>query len=176
VQFQRVAFVLAAAAACTGPSGPTVEGKTFDPCTPPTVVVGADATPAQASGVTAALALWRARGAPDLGTASGPQVPVQFQTASPLSHGYYDPDAGIIYINNDLVSPDTLAIVIAHELGHAFGLVHIPTDVRRSVMNPGNLEVVPDEEDERALAAVWGACSSSSRDGLAQPSGRYPNR
>ena len=48
--------------------------------------------------------------------------------------------------------------VIAHELGHAFGLFHVPASERISLMNPGNLTTPPTTADQAALAALWGSC------------------
>jgi len=47
---------------------------------------------------------------------------------------------------------------VAHELGHAFGLVHVPQSERTSLMNPGNISTPPTVEDQAALAALWGTC------------------
>jgi predicted Zn-dependent protease len=52
--------------------------------------------------------------------------------------------------------------VIAHELGHAFGLVHVSPDTRPSVMNPGNTTVAPNDGDRAALEALWGTCGDGS--------------
>lgn len=69
----------------------------------------------------------------------------------------YEDEVGLIYINDALAAPE-LGIVIAHELGHAFGLPHIQG--RASVMNAGNLTVAPNDDDRRALEALWGDCSA----------------
>ena len=116
------------------------------------------ATAIQLDGISAAEALWRARGAPALGVRPGGGLDIRFQAAAPPFHGFYDDQAGVIYINDDLADPSELAIVIAHEVGHSFGLVHVSPDVRPSLMNPGNLEVLPTEDDQRALEALWGVC------------------
>jgi hypothetical protein len=149
-------------AGCAGSSGGTTIATTFDPCDPPSVVAQAGASDAQNAGIAGALALWRAHGAPLLGTSATGTIEVRFQHAAPLFRGFYDDHAGVIYINDDLSDPQTLAIVVAHELGHAFGLYHISPDVRPSVMNPGNVTVTPTDEDQRTLEASWGVCSGGS--------------
>ena len=50
------------------------------------------------------------------------------------------------------------AVTIAHEIGHAFGLAHVPAGERASVMNPGNLNIEPNADDAATLALRWGAC------------------
>jgi hypothetical protein len=123
------------------------------------LTAGPSATDSQLAGIAAAETLWRAHGAPALGVRPGDALEIQFVSgASPLSHGLYDDHMSVIYINDDLTDAKTLAIVLAHEVGHAFGLVHVSPDVRRSVMNPGNLDVEPNDGDQRALEALWGVC------------------
>ena len=106
--------------------------------------------------MTDAQALWRDRGAPAVGLRADTTVNVIFEDAAPSFHGLYDDTSGVIYINNDLAAGESLSIVIAHELGHAFGLPHI-TD-RPSVMNPGNLTIKPNVADQAAIEALWGNC------------------
>ena len=143
-------------------SGPAV---TFDPCTPVTLVPDAAATDAQLQGVAAGAALWNASAASDLLSASSaggstwPTLPIHFQVAGAPFHGLYDAPSGQIYINDDLTG-DELAITIAHEIGHSFGLVHIPSNVRPSLMNPANLTVDPTAADVATLAGLWGRCGS----------------
>ena len=144
-------------AACA--SDPTI-GLTFDPCQP-LALDTTGLTDAQRASVVDAIALWRMRGldAPTLDPAPGmASVPVFFKSAAATFHGYYDDSAGAIYINTDLANPETRAITVAHELGHAFGLVHVPLAVRPSVMNPDNQTVEPTVADGGSITALWGAC------------------
>jgi hypothetical protein len=146
--------------ACTSPGSTTI-ATTFDACNPPQLVAAA-ATSVQSAGIAAATALWRSHGVPALGNGSGAQLPILFQDAAPLFHGFYDDTIGTIYINRDLSDVGMLAIVIAHELGHAFGLHHVDPNVRPSVMNAGNLVVEPTADDQKALESLWGVCDRGS--------------
>ncbi len=168
VPLARVAAIVVAVVSALGcaqdpaASGPAVA---FDPCTPVTLVADATATAVQLQGVAAGAALWNASAASELlsgGSAGGgaaPPLPVHFQVAGAPFHGLYDAPSGQIYINDDLTG-DELAITIAHEIGHSFGLVHIPIDVRPSLMNPANLTVQPTAADVTTLAGLWGRCGS----------------
>lgn len=124
-------------------------------------------TPAQEAGARAAIDLWN-RGASTRLTVSqvsradgaaalpvSPTMPLHFQRAAAPSHGYFDEGTGQILINDDLTSR-SLAVTIAHEIGHAFGLVH--ASGRPSVMTPGNLDVEPTDGDFAVLADIWGPC------------------
>lgn len=71
---------------------------------------------------------------------------------------YWD-SQGEISIGRDKLGADDYAVAIAHELGHAFGLQHVAKDERPSVMNVGNLETVPNEQDGAALRALWEMCA-----------------
>jgi hypothetical protein len=148
--------VLALLAACSANANEPIE-LTHDACAP-LALVSTTASTEQLEGLAAAQALWRDRGAPSLGLRAGATLEVRFEDAAPAFHGLYDDTTGLIYINTDLREP-ALAIVVAHELGHAFGLLHV-TD-RESLMNPGNLATPPTAEDQLALAALWGACDDA---------------
>jgi hypothetical protein len=144
------------------PAGEAVE---FDACAPVALVLDASLTTAQAAGVGAAIALWNDRAGTRLALTAdqgGLVLPLHFQTAAPPFHGFYDAPNGQVFINNDL-SGAPLAITIAHEIGHAFGLAHVSSDQRTSVMNPNNLVVEPTTEDIDTLAMRWGACLASAR-------------
>ena len=112
--------------------------RTFDPC--------AFAIDTTVAGVSEALALWGLESAP-----GAPEIVITFEDAAPSFHGLYDDEAGMIYVNSRLTDPAARAIVIAHELGHAFGLPHI--DVRTSVMNRGNLSTTPTLDDVALIAS-----------------------
>ena len=147
----------------------SVAALRFDPCRPVAVLLDPGATADQRAGVAGAVEWWNAAaggqvfvaaGAGD-GTPTSPTsptlgaVPLHFQAAAPPSHGFFDPARGEIFVNVDL-GARPLAVTIAHELGHAFGLVHV-TD-RPSVMTAGNLDVQPNVGDVAALAQLWGTC------------------
>jgi hypothetical protein len=144
------------------PSGPAV---TFNPCASVTLAPDASATTVQLAGVAAAAALWNQTAGSALamtsttGAPATPTLPIHFQSAAAPIHGLYDAPDGEVFINDDL-SGSNLEITIAHEVGHSFGLVHIPPDVRPSLMNPGNLTVSITPEDIATLAGLWGRCGS----------------
>lgn len=146
-----------------------------DPCTALAITAVA-ATTAERDGIDGAFALWRDRGvsafdAPPAGSAGaaapatpGAALEIRFEDAAATFHGVYDPTVDRVVINRDITDPTTLAIVIAHELGHVFGLAHIAPTARISLMNPGNLITPPTDADQAALEALWGACRQPPRD------------
>lgn len=158
----------AACAACGAPQASEGAGA-HDACAP-LAITAADATPAEQAGTDGALALWRDHGvsafdaAPAGALGAAPAVApaaaidIEFADAAAAFHGVYDPAADRVLINRDLADPATIAIVVAHELGHVFGLVHISPTARLSLMNPGNLATPPTEADQQAVEALWGRC------------------
>lgn len=141
-----------------------------DVCAPISLAVRDPAAPTdlQRAGIDGALALWRDRGIGmvslvDAGTAGPDAIALRFQLAALPFHGLYDDETDTVYINSSLVDPSPLAITIAHELGHSFGLLHVPASERRSLMNPGNLVTPPTDADLAAIQALWGRCDDQPR-------------
>ena len=148
-------FAITALTACSGGGDSTID-LTHDACAP-LALVSAAPSELQLGGMQDGQALWRDRGAPALGLRAGATLEVRFEAAAANFHGLYDDEQGVIYVNTAIGERDVLAIVIAHELGHAFGLPHV-TD-RVSIMNPGNRSTPPTADDQLALAALWGDCN-----------------
>jgi hypothetical protein len=151
------------ATGCGGGDAASGDWIMFDACAPLAVVPDAAATDAQSSGLLAGMALWNDRAGTHLAVAADGAggLPLHFQTAAPNFHGLYDAPRGQVFINNDL-SGSLLAVTVAHEIGHAFGLSHVPPEERTSVMNPNNLVVEPTTEDVDTLAMRWGVCLASA--------------
>jgi hypothetical protein len=151
-------LAIASLAACTGGGGgdTTIDNK-HDACAP-LALVSTTASDKQLEAMEAGQALWREYGAPGLGLRADTTLEVRFEKAAPAFYGLYDDERRLIFINTSLASPEQMAIVIAHEVGHAFGLEHVSADERISVMNPANLSTPPNAEDQAALGALWGTC------------------
>jgi hypothetical protein len=122
------------------------------------VVAAPAATADQLASVDDALALWKANGVAGLTRGEASAVTIEFREAADAIYGFYDDTTATLYVNVRIADPQARAITIAHELGHALGLVHVPADARLSVMNPGNLTTAPNPADAAALVALWGAC------------------
>jgi Zn-dependent peptidase ImmA (M78 family) len=135
----------------------------FDPCQPLAVLPDPGITSDQRQAIADGITLWNLAAAAHLSVgdapASGadPTLPLHYQSAAAPFHGLYDDRVAEVFINDDL-SDHARVVTIAHEVGHSFGLVHIPGGVRPSVMNPGNLVNEPTAADVAALASLWGRC------------------
>ena len=155
--FALAALAAGCGAGTGGSAGPTL---TFDACAPVVLAPEAPPTADQAAGLAAAIASWNALAGTRLslaGTDQAATIPVQFQTAAAPDHGLYDGERGMIFLNDDL-GGGALAVTAAHEIGHAFGLVHVDPSVRASVMNPGNVSTPPTAGDAAQVAGLWGVC------------------
>ena len=146
-------------AACGATDSSTID-ITHDVCAGVTVTAPT-VSDAQLAHIDAAMALWRPRGVSRLAlgfAGSDPlgSIEIRFEPASLASRGLYDDKASVVYINANLADASEVAIVIAHELGHAFGLPHVTHRV--SLMNPGNLTTAPTSDDQHAVEALWGRC------------------
>lgn len=136
-----------------------------DVCAPIALAV-TQPTEAQAAGIDGAIALWRAHGVRTIsmihgGTAGEGTIELRFEAAAPPFYGLYDDESGVVYINRAIEDLHPLSIVIAHELGHAFGLPHVELAERDSLMNPGNRVIPPNDADQAALEALWGRCEEA---------------
>lgn len=115
-------------------------------------------TEAQTTGIDEALAMWRAHGVRSLSRSDAAMIDIRFEDAAANFFGVYDDEKGIVFINSKITDPHELSIVIAHELGHSFGLDHVTG--RPSLMNPGNTKIELTAEDQAMLESLWGPCPS----------------
>lgn len=136
---------------------------TYDPCT--VVVDAGSASNERSAAIDDALEMWNSDAGTRLKTSTDatlPHVEIRFQKAAGAFHGLYDDERGIVFINSQLEGRP-LAITIAHELGHAFGLQH-RSAAEPSVMIPNNLTISPNPGDALRLQALWGTCEPASAD------------
>lgn len=133
----------------------------FDACAPLVIVPADDATAEERESVAVAIAMWNDRAGTALtleDLAGAPRLPVLFEDTA-WYWGRYDDRAPRIWLSRRVTDGQARAVVLAHELGHAFDLYHVDPDDRVSVMNKGNTEVEPTLGDVEALFKVWGNCS-----------------
>lgn len=155
---------LALIGGCAGGSRDTTLDIVSDVCEPTAVIAPADASDEQLASIDGAIAMWGALGFNRVERADGAlltggqHIEVVFDDAAPFFHGLYDDEHGVVYINRSLTDDHQRTVTVAHELGHAFGLLHVDRSARVSVMNPDNLVVEPNDGDAAELVALWGAC------------------
>ena len=155
---------LALVGGCAGGSVDTTLDIVSDVCEPTAIIAPADATDGQLASIDGAIEMWvglgfdRVARADGASRTDGQHIEVVFDDAAEFFHGLYDDEHGVVYINRALSDDHQRTVTVAHELGHAFGLLHIDRDTRVSVMNPNNLSVEPNDGDAAELVALWGAC------------------
>jgi hypothetical protein len=152
---------LGVCAACGASRVDTAAEIRYDPCTLISLAPATDALAEEIESVRDAIAMWNDAAGLDLqesSPGSATELPIRFEDAAPFFYGVYESDIGEVVINRRLEGRTQRAVTIAHELGHAFGLVHV--DDRPSVMVVANLEITPTPDDVESLFAVWGECAS----------------
>lgn len=136
---------------------------TYDPCSPLTLAVEDGLGDAERRGVEDAIAVWTqvvpARITIGSGTRAPDVLPVRFEPGDTFYRAIYWDAFGEIAISRDRLAPEHYGIALAHEMGHAFGLHHVEPSERISVMNVGNLEQGPTEDDAAGIAALWPSCA-----------------
>lgn len=155
---------LACIAACSGTDN--VE-TVYDPCSPLSIAVLGETGAAEVGGVEGAIAAWM-RVLPTqitIGATPGAAdvLPIRFESGDTFYRAIYWDAFGEISVSRDRLDPDDYALAIAHEMGHAFGLLHVDKSERASVMNVGNLVIEPNDEDAAAIRALWDACSAPAQ-------------
>jgi hypothetical protein len=165
LQFPLALTLVVALAACGSSGDATTVATHFDVCAP-ILVDAPGATAEQLASLDDAIGMWNAQGVAQLARAapgrSGAAVALHFQRAAGNIFGLYDDVDAVIYVNLVVEDPHQRAVTIAHELGHAFGLEHVSSAARASVMNPGNLSHVPDAGDAASLRTLWGVCPAGA--------------
>lgn len=138
---------------------------TFDPCSPLTIVTSADTAEHELQSIEEAIVAWdqvlptQISAGSALGEAN--ELSVFFDSGDTFFRAIYFDKLGAIFISRQKLAPEDFALAIAHELGHAFGLRHVPAQERASVMNVGNLVIAPNADDASAVGALWESCSGA---------------
>lgn len=146
--------------------GPQHFAMVFDPCAPLVLEPAPDTTPEQRASIEDAIAMWNDVALVQLTLEPDPDaraLPIRF-TDSELYMGRFDDTAGEIALARRVTERNARAVVLAHELGHAFNLYHVDDEERVSVMNEGNVDVPPNAGDAAALEGVWGDCVRTGPD------------
>lgn len=129
------------------------QGVVHDACGPLLVVPRSEPTVLQRAGLERGIAAWNDLGFTRLSLeGEGEPIAVGFEKGT--FDGFYDPDTGEVLINAAVTDSRELEVIVAHELGHAMGLAHVPAAQQASVMNPGNLRLAPTADDSARLQAL----------------------
>jgi hypothetical protein len=167
VKRSPLVLVLAlACSSCVGKGDGAIE-LVFDPCAT-RVAAAAGSSASEVASIDRALALWNEAAELALERAEAPPsdppreavLEVSFVPTIAALRGVYDDEVGAIMVNRAIEGEEQRALTIAHELGHAFGLLHVPPGERASLMNPGDPQVTPTPEDVGALLDLWGRCTA----------------
>ncbi|MFO7177382.1 MAG: hypothetical protein DIU78_001670 [Pseudomonadota bacterium] len=131
----------------------------YDPCAG-LAVTSDDATEAEAASIDEAVRLWN--GAANTALVREvredlPRIDVRFEDAPAAMRGAYEDEIGNIVVNRRIGDSWARSVTVAHELGHAFGLLHVSGTA--SLMNPGNIAIGPTADDVARLHALWPSCS-----------------
>lgn len=135
----------------------------YDPCSPLMIAVDPELDAVAAASVEAATQIWGrvlpTRMSVGAGSQAAEVLPIRFESGDSFYRAVYWDTVGMISISRDRLDPKDYALAIAHEMGHAFGLLHVSEGERRSIMNVGNLEVTPTADDVAEVHALWATCS-----------------
>jgi hypothetical protein len=153
-------FALVGLLAAGCENDPTHFEMVFDPCAPLVLEPDDRMSGDQLASVELAIDMWNqvAEVGLSLEPIQGARTMPILLTGTEVYYGRFDDQAGAIWVADKLTDQRVRAVVLAHELGHAFSLYHIDPSERVSVMNEGNRHVAPDSGDREALARVWGDC------------------
>jgi hypothetical protein len=156
--------ILLLASACSAGDSPV---HSYDPCSALAIVPAPDTAPAELSSIEAAVLAWNqvlptriAVGAP---SEDEPTLALRFESGDTFFRAVFWDERAEIWVSRDRLAAADYALAIAHELGHAFGLPHVSPDERASVMNVGNLEIAPTEDDAATVSERWDSCASGVR-------------
>jgi Metallo-peptidase family M12B Reprolysin-like len=156
-----VAVIILTSGGCVG-GDDAAPPALADPCSAILLQPATGATAAELAAIVDAAGMWGAVAGTNMSVTgdglggAATAIPIRFASAPLAFLGAYEVKEGDLVINADIADEATRAIIVAHELGHAFGLSHVAG--RASVMNAGNATVPPNALDAADLVARWGAC------------------
>src|SRR5262245_28437840 len=135
-RLRHVVLVVSLACACS-PADEVAE-TVFDPCSTTAIAPVTGTAAEEVQSIEDALQLWAevlpVHAEVALEEAPAPALVIEFESGKTFYRAMYWDSLGLISISRDRLQPEDYAIALAHELGHAFGLPHIPEQQRSSVM------------------------------------------